>query len=228
MLAALLALLLVCACRVGEAKVPGPPDCEGRSGMHNAAVHELGETDSPTITILSANVTTLRPHLGAILDTLNAETDDVQVCCVQEHATPKHLSLTMETAAAARKAVLRLGPVDPNAKKPAAGVGIIGNAVMKPQPLAIQSPELRRFELMGRVALSLIDAAGQRPLRIANVYGWTDADSKPEARTNTEKMMSALFDELASHSTPFLVLGDLNASVGVLPSVHDRVVAGDL
>eukprot|EP00969_Alexandrium_andersonii_P224227 9902437-Alexandrium_andersonii.AAC.1 len=56
---------------------------------------------------------------------------------------------------------------------------------MQIQEVALNSHEARKYRTLGRLMVFKVNVAGNAPLRIASVYGWTNADKDVEAQERT-------------------------------------------
>eukprot|EP00969_Alexandrium_andersonii_P058426 2574107-Alexandrium_andersonii.AAC.1 len=74
--------------------------------------------------VVTCNPTALRPHMSRMLDAL-AGMGGQGVIAFQEHAVPEHQRQALKRIAKAKGATLLLTPTDPNAGKPAGGVGFL-------------------------------------------------------------------------------------------------------
>ena len=114
----------------------------------------------------------------------------------------------LKRVAAATRVQMHIGPVGPNAKKEAVGVGMIARTAVIPQMIKLANDRARRLFGMGRRTMHLIEVAGQFPLRVVSIYDWAGADHDPQARANSQELMTVVFEELASvFALPYLLLG---------------------
>ena len=103
----------------------------------------------------------------------------------------------------------------------AAGYG--GKAVIKLGP---RTDRLRRYEAQGRAILTAI-AHGDRAFLNITVYGWPLADGNDDiAAKNDALLQAAACETEAWPDMPSMVSGDLNASLGKLPTAGRMLERG--
>ena len=67
----------------------------------------------------------------------------------------------------------------------------------------------------------------QLQILVFNIYGWTGGDTHNEAAQKTNQLCEAIFKELEeTPRMPYLIVGDLNASLGTLAAVQEELDKG--
>eukprot|EP00969_Alexandrium_andersonii_P299651 13247852-Alexandrium_andersonii.AAC.1 len=80
----------------------------------------------------------------------------------------------------------------------------------------------------GRVQCVMVDLGWPFPVRVVNLYGWTDAERDQSARQASEGLAKAIERELAaSPEIPTLILGDFNIEARKLAFFREAMQAGD-
>eukprot|EP00969_Alexandrium_andersonii_P107017 4720003-Alexandrium_andersonii.AAC.1 len=113
------------------------------------------------------------------------------VVCIQEHATPKGAQEGLRRMAAKERTKLEIGPCDPDALKPAAGVAVAATRAMKLAALAGLPSSAKALAERGRLGAYVVDSGAGFPLLLFTLYGWTGGAEKAEARGKTSELVSA-------------------------------------
>ena len=147
---------------------------------------------------------------------------------IQEHCVPKHLLQSIKRTAAGAKAKCLLTDVDPDARKPSAGVGMLAIPRMHAKEFKPADKGLHKYINMGRAGCYIIDIGVGTPLRTFVFYGWTGATARTQDRKQTAEMMRAILGEAERHNSPFLILGDLNCEPSKIGCLADALTDGFL
>ena len=102
----------------------------------------------------------------------------------------------------------------PPAPSPTFSVSPGGTVIMARKPLVarpVKIPSLRRWITCARLSLACVMSPGAPHLIVASVYGYPEGHDQ---RGLNDEMLRDIFVELASWTSPVLISGDFNTSVG--------------
>eukprot|EP00969_Alexandrium_andersonii_P346556 15320986-Alexandrium_andersonii.AAC.1 len=86
-----------------------------------------------------------------------------------------------------------------------------------------------RFQAAGRIVAAMCDVGASVPVRFVSLYGWPDADTKPDAAARNHELCEAVFAELDAHGpAPYIVAGDFNGTISRNATVAERMARAEL
>ena len=196
--------------KIGNAKNPGPPE----------TVNDRENDDNNDPFILEiGNITNLKKYGHLIADR------QFNAFCLTEHSLNEHQ--VVEAAQIIPGTKIKLSGLDPEHQHQVGGTGIIlkGNQhIIKPKP---KCNELKELLNKGRCDLFAIEISKGNFCLVYVVYGHTNGDGCQEAAARTCNICeTCLRDAELQDSGPVLLVGDLNASIGNIPSVKNVIDEG--
>eukprot|EP00969_Alexandrium_andersonii_P148114 6548245-Alexandrium_andersonii.AAC.1 len=184
--------------------------------------------DEATTVLMSINLTSLQTHFTGLMDRLKSEGPErADLVCFQEHSLREELQNGLIGRARSEGSSMTLSPAAIEGSKAVGGVGSLARSRVHLQKCSLKHQDLVAYQAKGRIQLTLVDVGCPFPVRIANVYAWTDGERSAEARRATEHLFSSLLQDLQDQpEIPTIVLGGFSMSCGKIEPLKELLSKG--
>ena len=201
--------------RIGEAKKPGPHTDKLKYKHVKTKPGQIVKVDIINIT----HLLNFGKHLAK---------RDFDVAFVNEHSVgEKDIHKAREIFG--KNTRIELSKLDPEKSRNVGGVGMIqrGNKnIIMPN---IKNKNLKLLCQQGRVGVYGMNIGDNEVAIVYAAYGHTGGEQSLEARSRTDELMSYVLQDMESQPAgPKFIVGDLNAEIHNLPSLHGAIQKGTL